>query len=716
MSEHYLFYCDESGEFETASSNKKSIVLALLVPEQDRERLVDDYMALKNKYLGEITNVHAKELHNHPRWADFSKELSLLTSSSTIKIASIKSGSDVLKNIPGGLDESIACNRYLYMIQALIECVLFLHPNFWCKEISFTFRHCTRVFPVKNLEAIKKLGYNVFNTNKSKSGERPNWLASVWDSAGFFVFLRRLHADYSPYSKTYGIRYFPEVEMQTASKSQDPFVHWADNIVSILVWTKDEEIRKMLSSRIEIDLEYGDEHALFKNLILKYLRGNIKEFLSEAIMQQYLLKNQYYSVQVASILSEAFNELESDEANIRLLAQLTKENVETSRGNWETTLKITDGLLRIVEKNPVIDRDSSLVKLLLLTRLSCLNHRGDTDAAAELAYRVDTKKNRTVEEFREKAELINRLAITGANRFDFIKPAQALVPYFNALNKARIELSSVEGHELSDPQLGKMASTAAQAFAFVAPFNHKYFVRSEKMFRAAIKEFRLPEDILRQEIYLAHLYLDQGDGQIIEASMKKIRLMPEADLFVRDPLKNGSGPMAFLLSLGLKYELQTGGIFFPESISWSIDELEQMFPESINEHPFQLIFSYLAKRAFDSGDMIKADALFERALTIPVCSDKASPVIITLHCQILAIWALCLIKNKENTAATGKVHRIINLMRNLEKHPKNSTIISSDSDGWFGKEIDALAKSIIKTDQLSQSLKKFLKKFTFNYR
>lgn len=714
MTTHYHFYCDESGEFEKVSSYKKSIVFGLLVPDEDKDSLAAQYQRLKLKYLFNIKNLHGAELYKDKNYQKFIEDLVSLTCSSSIKMVCIRHGRDLFRGIPGDIDECLACNRYLYMIQALVENFLFLHPPMW-KEADFTFRHNTRVFPVKNDEAANRLKALGFYILPQKQGHK-KLLANVWDTKGFMIFLQRLMVDYSPYLKTTGPRSIKNAEMQIAERSDDPFVHWADNLAGALLWSQDKNISASIKAGLETDAEYGEDHPVYKNLVMKFLEGRFDEFIPDALKKIGRFKNSYYTRQLGNMLDMSFDELEFDGESIWKLAAIVRDNIEKSSGQWNMVLHITEKLIGIAEKKSDNAYIPSAIKTLKSARLSCLNHRGDAKSAAELAATLENEKCETVDDLREKAEILNRLAVTGANRFDFISSAKALIPYLESLNNSRTELSKADGNELKDPQIGKIASTAGQAFAFEVPLDNEHFQLAEKLLIAAAREFSAPADILRQKIYLAHLYLDMNDNAKITEIFHEITNMPEVSCFIRNPLIKTPGAMAFVLALILKYEIQTGDKIFPEPSVWTMEKLPEIFPDNMNEHPFQFIFSYLGQIAFMSNDLNRAEKLFEKALSIPVKTENAPPVIKAIQCQILGIWALLLLKSGKIQQAVEKVHALNRFMNQIAELPENSSIITGEGNGWFEKVIHDIEKAVNEKNGIDAAVSAFLKKFTFNYR
>lgn len=736
MVPHYHFYCDESGQFEEGLYYKNSLVFGLLVPDEHRETLAADYIRLKESYpsLRSLPVLHGMELQTNEEYKRFTEDLVKLTVASPIQTVSIRHEQDILKNVAGGVPETFYCNRYLYMIQALIDTVLFFHPPLWHPATDFTFRHNTRVFAVQgraHLDELREQGYSPFQPRKNQE----KWLVNVWDNAGFMIFLKRRLADFSPYHQTTGVRNVVKADMQTASRSEDVFSAWADALVGILRRRNPLEMAGLIADTLCIDAVYGREHQRYTDLVTMFLEKRYDDFLSETLSYLHRVTHAYYRDQLRNLVDQALDHVDINGPMIGDIAGLMESQVENSTGNWGHVLAITEKLIARLEAATNTPETSAALKTLRASRLSCLNHRGETREAEILAKTLVEDPARTVEDIRKKAEIINRLAVTGANRFDFIEPARQLVPYIQRLIASRSELSQIEGRDLNDPLIGRLASTAGQAFAFATPFNERHREAASFLLKTALMVADTPEDTLRQSVYLAHLYLDMDrfshrfslldpsdpevkqeiDG-LVRDTMDYVAGQPLVSAFIRRPFADTPLSMAFVLAVFLKYEFQTGQALIPDSDAWVNRHLESAFGHCSNEHPFELIFGYLGQKAMAKGDFHTAGVYFENALNIPVRIKDAPPVIQAIHGQIIGLWARCLLQHGKQEEAHQKIRVLLHVMGRIADNPDNATILTRDGGGWFGSEIQTLEKALKQNGDVEASLSAFLERFTFNYR
>jgi hypothetical protein len=729
MSPHYHFYCDESGNFEQSLSRKK-VVFGLLVPDGDRDFLTGQYTMLREKYLPGDNRPHGMDQFRNPDYRTFVSKLVNLTCHSSVKMVSMGYGHDVLSSASPDIAEGMACNRYLYMAQALIEQILYLHPPFWeTSPRTFTFRPNSRVFPIRDpavLDRLQSLGYHVF------TGQDGSRFARVWDSHGFGIFLNRLMVDYAPFAPVTGDVRIVSSELLVAGKSDDPFVHWADALSGSFLWEKNSENGEKLRNHLAVDGEYGAAQIRYRQLVTAYLEKRFSVFLPEAVASVCTFDNAYYERCLVDLIDAAFNTQTMDAATFRSLAGIVTNHVETSSGHWDLVLTLTEKLL---EKAGTMAPSSGLtadVRRLRAARLSCLNHRGDVRAALEIADELEKEPCITVDDLRERAEIRNRMAVTGANRFDFMAPAKALMPYLERLNNSRGELSRTADRELKDPLISRIASTAGQAFAFMAPIHNDHFVMAERLLKSALAETVHPDDELRQTLYLAHLYLDMdrvnffpvlaetGEKPRIQNigrdTVRRILARPDIREFVESPSPETPGHMAFVLSLLLKYELETGEQVFPDTPAWSDGRIDRIFPHNRHEHPFQFVWAYLAEGAYRRGRVADAEAFFNKALLIPSHIRTAPPVIKAIQCRFIGIWAKLLTVDRKTDEALEKINVLLYMMDQLAGNPENGTVITPDGSGWFGPSVSALKDAVRNRDGINRALSDFLNTFTFNYR
>lgn len=730
---HYFFYCDESGQFEY-KKYKESIIFGMLVPSELKKELSEKFSMLKLKHNITEKFVHWKDRFQDKNYKLFLKELVNLTCESSVKLVCMSFDEDLLKTAGGVVSEAFLCNRYLYMIQGLIDNIMFYHPPLWYPEVDFTFRHNTRVFPVNSEYQKKKLEELGYKPNKDRKNQG-KWYMNVWNTESFLIFLRRRLADFAPYVETVGLKNVVNAEMQVAKDSDDPFVHWVDSLAGLVKWKQNPSLSNKIAEKLEIEVFYGKEHSMYQNIVMTFLDKKYDDFLIEYFENISVFKKPYYHKQLTSLMERALDHLDFNSYQIVNLAGILEDQVEKSSGRWGMVLDLTDRLLnRLYEKGRGVNAETALSKLQG-ARLSCLNHRGEISEAKELAEQILKNPSLTTDDLRFKTEILNRLVVTGANSFDFISSAKQLKHYIKGLLESCRELSKAEGHELKDPLIGRLASTAGQAFAFAAPSDHSHFEAAETLLYSALKSCVSPDDTLRQSVYLCHLYLDMDR---LEASSKQnfngagkendsynsasieVRLLakrPEVSDFLKNPAPGLPLSMAFVLAVLLKYKLQTGDNEIHDVFDWTEKYALSCFESCANEHPFELVWSYMGQNAFNSGNIDDAEMFFERALSIPVGINEAPPVIKAIHCQIMGLWAMCHFrKNIKKGKAVNKIKEIVNIMNSIAENSKNETFITVEGGGWFGPSVKALSDAIDKRDDLVKPLSCFLDMFTFNYR
>jgi hypothetical protein len=501
---HWHFYCDESGNFEKVE-RFKSILVGMLIPEEEKACLSQKYFEIKDKHKIEDSFVHATKMHKKAYFEAFKKDLIELTLASPVLLLRMQYQEDTLDESAGEISESFACNRYLYMIEALLEHMLYYRPEGYGTSSTYTINPNSRVFPCSDaqVDQMKALGFNVFKPQKAKSH-----LVQVWDTRGLRVFLNRLQLEYSVNAAVLGERRIAAIDLQVAEKSKDPFVHWTDIIAWQLMWRTEEENTQRLIKFLDVDAHYGVEEQTYKTLCRLFLSGRHKEFIEHYLRGAATLTSAYYQRQLAVLFTKGVNEMGGiGLADLLSLETLADEALRRSSGNWKFVSALVDKIFELADLLPEAEARQDKTQWLRFKlnnhRLSYHNHRGEVLPAWQAAEAIDALGPglQTVAQWRTWAEYQNRRAVTHANLFSFEEGNRSLVAAMECMEQTLDRLNACSGMTLQDELLGKLRGTVAQNFAFLAPFQPDAFERAEKMFLAAKAQFDKPADRLRQNIY-----------------------------------------------------------------------------------------------------------------------------------------------------------------------------------------------------------------------
>ena len=722
MKNHWHLYCDESGTFETLGK-KKSIIIGLLVPDNDHVRLGREYEKLK-KQLG-IKNmfVHGKDLKDNQSYVQFQKNLVDLTMKSSIRVIRMRYEEDITSEFDGDVSEAFACNRYLYMIQALIEHVIFYNPDFFGENVSFSVKPNSRVFPCDTgqVPEMKTLGFHVVKaTDPAKN------IVSVWNKVGLRVFLNRIRLEHVPHMAYQGTRRYVSIEMPVAKDSMDPFVHWVDVIAGYIMWHRKKSAVKNLLDSLLIDIVYGSDERLYKELCNLFFSGQHKRFIENYLHTIHLFSTTYYRQQLSRIFEKEIIKTASFTLEDLIgLESLADSYLRSASGNWEFVAALVDKILDLTKHLPAGQNQQKIKQLVFRLnnhKLTYHNHRGEVVESWNAVKHIEGLdiKPGTVEDWWEYAAFKNRKAVTAANLFAFEEGNKELDDILNCMDKGLAFLNECSGMNLRQDQLGKLKGTIAQNYAFLAPFNGDLFKRAEAMFLEAKAQFGEPGALLRQNIYLMHLYMDWDRKAELLKVYKEIEANEAVKAFLEKPDPQTAKYMQFVLALHLKV-----AVYFLEKDPGLLnihtrENLKKWFGEASYEHPFEFIYAYLGQLAYLQKDKTLGRAYMKMALNIPRKGEKEVQVTFeAIRAQILVRWALSLNALGYTQEAMQKIKNASALMTKIGADPRYSPILeiidNKPAGGWFKEGYQALLAVTNAGKIEPKHCEAFLRCFTFNY-
>ena len=724
MPEHWHLYCDEAGTFETIG-RKRSLIAGLLVPDSKKTRLADEFENLKRKHGILESFVHYKDLHKRAGFKPFQEELVALTRASSVRVVVMRYDEDTLAQLPESLTEAFACNRYVYMIQGLIEHILYYDPRNYGKHIEFSLHPNSRVFPCdeRDVAMMQSLGFRAF---KPKNKDR--FLVHVWSKTGLRVFANRLQLEHRSYSEIVGTRTFQAIEMPVAERSKDAFVHWVDVIAGTLMWEPKSKNTKKLKKHLYIDLSYGPEEDRCKGLCRLFFGGNPKDFIVRYLHDIGSFKKNYYKRQLTHLFNRKLDTFQLlGTKDLFELEALADEHLRSSSGNWEFVKTMVEKIVGSVSALPEetrLRKDIQILAFRLLNhQLSYHNHRGEYLPAWEVISRIDqlAVSPETMEQWQEVIATRNRQSVTAANLFAFEYSNRILSDALDALERLNQCATECSGLKLKDPLLGKVRGTFAQNLAFMAPIRPDLFPAAEAQFLKAKAEFSRPMDIMRQNVYLAHLYMDWGKNDKVLAAWDELRADPAVERFADTPNADSARYMQFMLALMLKLFYVTSKLDEKLISIFSVPAVQEWFGQSANEHPFEFVFGYLGRMACRIGRQGLADSYFSAALNIPSEGLKDDQVTLqTIRAQYLVVWAIEKQKIDQANLAMEKLDQALKIMTAIAGQPYCEPIIKIENDtataGWFKDGYNGLQRSIESGTVDEDNCKEFLRRFTFNYR
>ena len=401
--------------------------------------------------------------------------------------------------------------------------------------------------------------------------------------------------------------------------------------------------------------------------------------------------------------------------------------IQSSSGYWTSVSALVTFLLNAIDTMPDHEKNKPEIKQLtfrlLNHQLSCLNHRGDVAGAWETVKRADALelKVKSVSDWHARVEFVNLQAVASANLFVFNRYKDQLSGFIKGLEESRACIAKCEDIAVNDPLIGKVSGTLAQNYAFMAATSPDYFKIAEGMFLKAKGEFDNSADILRQNIYLAHLYIDWDQKEKVESIMAEIIKNPQVGSFWGNPGEENSMYMAYALSIILKCHVYLNHDPEYALICFKVRNMKLWFKEAYQEHPFGLICQYLGQLAFNNDDPASANQYFKESVSIPQNSgDETHPTILALHAQTYVMWAKKLMENNRMNEAKEKINNSLDLMHRIGRGDMLSPILELNGDtatgGWFKEGYNRLKNSWDGKRHYIEDCDAFLSCFTFNYK
>jgi hypothetical protein len=708
------------------------LLFGLLVPDSDRDDLARQFGAIAAEH-GMAGFIHATKLHRQEAFSSFASSLvNALAASSMVSFVMRYEG-DLHSALPDAARDAYAANRHLNMAQAAFEYLLFLYPEFWGENLIVDFHPNSRTLPAKDdVKALifKDMGFEVHGKNENR-------FVPVWTAGAIRAYLHRMLIDYSPWLHKTGQRSWTQVEAIVAKKSDDPFVHWTDNLAWLARWGESSDrysyITDELSKVTAINLSYGREHQDFRAMTRLYLDGDLEEFLSTAMTTLPTFRNVGYRNNLVYMLDTFIVGTGAlDAKQLTNLEHLANEYLRSARGNWDFVFRLLSRLTNAIDSLPEAERETREMRRLLARLhshlISVYNHRGDTGRAWQ-SFKTITKlalTPETVAEFHEQAELLNRLAVTSANVFAFEASNRELQPLAKALEESQAPLNIASQTKLAYPLLGKLWGTMGQNFAFLAPRMPDCFPTAEALFLKARNSFTIPRDRLRHEVNLLHLYLDWEKTDATkrndaDAAAKRIEGSPAVAAFLAKPDTATAFYNQFNLAVLIKHACQRGNNLSELIGKYRLDSLKRWFGIAANEHPFEFICGGLGLGALSLGRRQDGMEYLTHALTIPgTDKPEEEPTLQILRCQIVVRWAMIEKELDNKTDVSGKLKVAINLLGHISQTSGLETMLRLKDDeeptGWFASGWQALSAVDWEKEFSREACEVFLNCFTFNYR
>lgn len=726
---HWHVYIDETGKFEKAGGKKG--IFALLVRDNARENLGQSYQTIVQKIM-DSEHIHLMEHWDNPQTDILLDKLIDETlhfaAKGEIVLGYMDYKGTAYPSVEGTGSEMYAGNRYLYMLQHMLEHIFFLYPGFWGQDLKFSLHPCNRVFPAdpKHQKDYDRLGLYSFTPPNC---DRP--LVHVWNKEALRVFTNRLGLDYSAGLDKTGARDWVEFELPIARRSQDPLVHMVDNLAGTLLWSKKDFV-KTLRNGLNFDLQYGHQEVLYQDMARSYLFGDHHRLIMEVPEKHAAFNKEYYKKCLSVILENCFQDIHAlTKEAIWSLERYIDQCLRDAKGNWSflqsLNNRLLEGLSKINQSKEDSEQTNLLLNRLLGHSLSIHNHRGETSQAIKAWKSLQKNQPGSInfDFWREIAAISNRAAVIKANLFDFAHSSADIIPLKETLEKCVAAASAHSGQIVKDDLISKINGTMAQNLAFEASWKPEYFPLAESIFLQAMEQFDRAKDKKRQNNYLMHLYLDwQSIDPSIQTKLKNTWLKFLEDEATKDflcsPNAENSRYMQFDLALALKY------IFTEEEYgnlvdTYTLDNLEHWFGDTTREHPFQFITAYLGRMAMRQDRQNTASSLFTRALEIPGNTNPLhQPTLQAIRAQIMGWWAMELNFAGSTDKAADKFRQAVDIMEKIGREPGLETILALNKDeavsGWFAPAWRSIYASARQNMFSHTACKHFLDCFTFNYR
>ncbi|MEA3348833.1 MAG: hypothetical protein U9Q39_07245, partial [Pseudomonadota bacterium] len=554
-----------------------SFLTGLIVPENEVATLSEKFSEIVTE-AGFSGFIHATDLTKSKKFTTqiADKFVKTIRRSKAIPFM-VQYVQDVYTDMPEQMQDTYAVNRYLNMAQAAIEHFLFLKPDFFGQDLVFNLHPNSRVLKItkedEHRDVFQAMGFRSLLLDKDTPGDPDKWLTFTWGNDALRSYLHRMATDYLPWQDVIGKRSWEKVETVVASKSSDPFVAWVD----ILTWLSRSVIEhkkfykqfknahESLKGYVKTVIVYGLENEQYRELVRQYLAHDMNAFFPGALKALAGFSSDYYKKNIQTLISQSLTRLnpESFDEIVKLEVQVDSF-LRNSRGNWEFVLQLTDHVLRALTSLPVPRDEKKLQQIkvmyirLLGHKISVYNHRGNTSSAWRIFEKIKSVQYRpsSIHQFREWLELENRMAVACANNFSFEESNEIIAPAIEALEQSLKPLSDLAGYGLADSQLGKLRGTRGQNYGFLALREGKYFTLAEGSFIAAGQEFSKPDDRMRHDVNLLHLYLDWGKQDLAADCLQTICDEDSAfGRFLHKPSSKNAKYMQFGLSVLLKFKL-----------------------------------------------------------------------------------------------------------------------------------------------------------------
>jgi tetratricopeptide (TPR) repeat protein len=739
----FHLYMDESGSFEGSEKKAKKencLLFAMLVPDLGYDAVMQELRELQTE-CGYSGFIHAKEIFRDTRFPEYLSRLIEFTTQKKIILAVLRYQADIYNNLGNTLQEIFAANRYLSMAQTMFEHLFFLAPEFYHKNMDILLHPNSRIIVVdkcnkEGLQQIKSLGYRkqeITSLKKESSGSKTKpskCLVFTWTSEIVATSIHRMAVEYSPWQNLIGKRNFSAIETIVAKNTTNPFVHAVDHLawlsLSETYRNRFNEISVDLSKKTAINLAYGPEQSEYRNMMRLFLNNDMEGFLSHAKERITTFKNPYYRSSILKQIEKSLTKPSHlDLKQMETLEHLADNCLRNSEGSWDFVLYLISRLISLTNSMPAEQRMTQNVQRLLFKlyshKLSVHNHRGEDADAADTYGKIKQLHlgQLSISDYRENIALENRIGVTFANIFAFHEGIETITPHISAMEQSLALLQESAGEPLTDPLIGKLRGSLAQCYGFLAPRNHELFPKAEELFRNAANQFPKENDKLRHNINLLHLYLDWQKSEESSSMAERIRQTPSVARFFDTPSPETAKYCQFALTVLIKYGLvkkQTD----PELIEkFSLHSLRDWFGESVNEHPFELLYAYLGRIALQVGNLKIAKDYFSQALTLPPTENlRKQTTLQTIRAEIYTWWALELFALGQTKPAQEKMRAALSIMQEIGRTVGLETILSLQSktpSGWFSQGWTALAATDWQTSFNTDACEQFLKCFTFNY-
>jgi len=741
MAEKWHLYMDEAGSFEGhAKWIRGSLIFGLLVPEQERDDLsaffkhqagigpqdLEDPLAL-------FERLHATKYFQGSKNKAFAESIVDRTINSSVIPFIMQYAQDIYSKMPEGIQEAFTANRYLTMAQAVIEHIIFFHPAFLGRHCEFSLHPNSRICYIKSgqeqlLKKFEDMGFHKIDTKKG------DHIVFVWNTDVLRAYLHRMAMQYAPWQPKVGRRSWGVIETPVAKNSTDSFGYWVDHLAYICSSSKFDDLKKKLRESIEVDLTYGIDQQTYVHLVHLFLDDRLSDFLPNALESWGSFKKPYYRTSIDTLIQDSLKNISLNDLDdiCRIEAQ-ANEYLRKARGNWQLVSMLVTRLIDAINSLPEDERQDRRIQRILSRlyshKLRWHNHRGEVRQAWEASRAIDALDtgSLTIEDWRAGIEIRNRQSVTSANMFAFEQGNKKIQKPIEVLQNMREWIALETGQQVSDQLIGKLRGTMAQNFAFLAPRQPSLFDEAEELFLKAKEEFQKESDLLRQNIYLFHLYMDWAkinrDMQEKAAQqIEDIKRDKDFQTFLEQPDSITAPYQQFPLQALLKWHL-----YSEDSDEWdvllgkySIKSLDAWFGQTANEHPFELIFAYLGLMAMRLNEKNKAREYFARTLMIPSEGQRQDqPTLQAIRCLILTWWAMELEKSGDPQAAGQEMEAVMSVLRWIGQQSDLVPILELQGEeaagGWFANAWNRLRLVNWSRKFDRDACQDMVDCFTFNY-